>query len=74
MRAALALGADRAILVSTEQVLEPFHIAQILQKIVEQENPQLVILGKQAIDDDCNQTGQMLAGLLGWPQAHLLRN
>lgn len=69
LRAALALGADRAILVLTEQLLEPFYIAQILQKIVEQENPQLVILGKQAIDDDCNQTGQMLAGLLGWPQA-----
>lgn len=69
LRAALALGADRAILVLTEQLLEPFYIAQILQKIVAQENPQLVILGKQAIDDDCNQTGQMLAGLLGWPQA-----
>ncbi len=69
LRAALALGADRAILVLTEQLLEPFYIAQILQKIVGQENPQLVMLGKQAIDDDCNQTGQMLAGLLGWPQA-----
>ncbi len=69
LRAALALGADRAILVLTEQLLEPFYVAQILQKIVGQENPQLVILGKQAIDDDCNQTGQMLAGLLDWPQA-----
>lgn len=68
LRTALALGADRAILIVTEQMLEPFHIAKILQKIVEKEQPQLVILGKQAIDDDCNQTGQMLAGFLGWSQ------
>lgn len=68
LRAALALGADQAVLVNTESSLEPFCVAQILQKIVEQEQPQLVILGKQAIDNDCNQTGQMLAALLDWPQ------
>lgn len=68
LRAALALGADRAILVLTEQSFESLLIARIVQKIVLQEQPQLVILGKQAIDDDSNQTGQMLAGFLGWPQ------
>ena len=68
LRAALALGADRGILVKTQQTLEPLNIAKLLQALVEQESPQLVILGKQAIDDDCNQTGQMLAGLLDWPQ------
>lgn len=68
LRAALALGADRAILAVTEHAFESFLIARILQKIVLQEQPQLVILGKQAIDDDSNQTGQMLAGFLGWPQ------
>lgn len=68
LRAALALGADRAILILTELTLEPILIAQVLKKSVEREQPNLVILGKQAIDDDCNQTGQMLAGLLGWPQ------
>jgi electron transfer flavoprotein beta subunit len=69
LRHALALGADRAIHIKTEDLLEPLHAAKILQKIVTQEAPGLVILGKQAIDDDCNQTGQMLAGLLNWPQA-----
>ncbi len=68
LRAALARGADRAILIETDDVLEPLNIAKILKVMVEQEKPDLVILGKQAIDDDCNQTGQMLAGLLGWSQ------
>ena len=69
LRTALALGADRAILVETEVELQPLAVAKLLRAIVQKENPQLVILGKQAIDDDCNQTGQMLAALLGWPQA-----
>lgn len=68
LRQALALGADRAILVETNQEIQPLMAAKILQKIVEKETPQLVIMGKQAIDDDANQTGQMLAGLLNWAQ------
>jgi electron transfer flavoprotein beta subunit len=68
IRTALAMGADRGILVKTDTVVEPLGVAKILAKVVAQENPQLVILGKQAIDDDSNQTGQMLAALLGWPQ------
>jgi electron transfer flavoprotein beta subunit len=68
LRTALAMGADRAILVTAEEKVEPLGVAKILAKIVEEEQPQLVILGKQAIDDDNNQTGQMLAGLLGWGQ------
>ena len=68
LRTALAMGADRAILVVSEEKAEPLAVAKILAKIVEEEQPQLVILGKQAIDDDNNQTGQMLAGLLGWGQ------
>jgi len=68
LRTALAMGADRAILVTSEEKVEPLGVAKILAKIVEEEQPQLVILGKQAIDDDNNQTGQMLAGLLGWGQ------
>jgi electron transfer flavoprotein beta subunit len=68
LRTALAMGADRAILVKTEASVEPLAVAKLLKKIVESEKPELVIMGKQAIDDDCNQTGQMLAGLLGWPQ------
>ena len=68
LRTALAMGADRAILVTSEQKVEPLGVAKILAKIVEEEQPSLVILGKQAIDDDNNQTGQMLAGLLGWGQ------
>jgi electron transfer flavoprotein beta subunit len=68
IRTALAMGADRGILVKTDAQLEPLHVAKILKGIVAQESPGLVILGKQAIDDDCNQTGQMLAALLGWPQ------
>jgi electron transfer flavoprotein beta subunit len=68
IRTALAMGADRGILVKTDQPMEPLSVAKILKKVVEQENPQLVIMGKQAIDDDSNQTGQMLGALLGWPQ------
>jgi electron transfer flavoprotein beta subunit len=68
LRTALAMGADRAILVQTEEEVEPLAVAKILAKIAEEEQPQLVILGKQAIDDDNNATGQMLAALLGWPQ------
>ncbi|WGD29062.1 electron transfer flavoprotein subunit beta/FixA family protein [Ancylobacter sp. WKF20] len=70
IRTALAMGADRGIWVKTEEVgVEPLAVAKLLKAIVAQEAPGLVILGKQAIDDDCNQTGQMLAALLGWPQA-----
>jgi electron transfer flavoprotein beta subunit len=68
LRTSLAMGADRAILVTTDQDVEPLAVAKILQKIVAEEAPQMVILGKQAIDDDSNQTGQMLAALLGWAQ------
>ena len=68
LRTALGMGADRGILVESNQPLEPLAVSKILAKIVERENVNLVILGKQAIDDDCNQTGQMLAALLGWPQ------
>jgi electron transfer flavoprotein beta subunit len=68
IRTGLAMGADRGIHVKTEGTVEPLAVAKILKKIVEEEKPGLVILGKQAIDDDCNQTGQMLAALLGWPQ------
>jgi electron transfer flavoprotein beta subunit len=69
LRTALALGADRAILVQTDVELQPLAVAKLLQAIVKKESPELVILGKQAIDDDANQTGQMLAALLDWPQA-----
>jgi len=69
LRTALALGADRAILVETDADLQPLAVAKLLKAVVEQEKPDLVILGKQAIDDDANQTGQMLAALLDWPQA-----
>ncbi|TCT03681.1 electron transfer flavoprotein beta subunit [Tepidamorphus gemmatus] len=68
IRTALAMGADRGILVKTDGPVEPLAVAKILKAIVEAEAPGLVILGKQAIDDDANQTGQMLAALLGWPQ------
>ena len=68
LRTALAMGADRAILVKAEGTVEPLAVAKILKGIVDAEAPGLVILGKQAIDDDCNQTGQMLAALLGWAQ------
>ncbi|KWF91842.1 electron transfer flavoprotein subunit beta [Burkholderia cepacia] len=69
LRAALAVGADRAIHVQTDADVEPLAVAKLLQAVVRKEEPTLVLLGKQAIDDDCNQTGQMLAGLLAWPQA-----
>jgi electron transfer flavoprotein beta subunit len=68
IRTALAMGADRGILVKTDAAIEPLGVAKILAKVVEQEKPDLIIVGKQAIDDDANQTGQMLAALLGWPQ------
>jgi electron transfer flavoprotein beta subunit len=68
LRTALAIGADRAILVETEVVLQPLAVAKLLKALVDKERPGLVILGKQAIDDDANQTGQMLAALLDWPQ------
>ena len=68
LRTALAMGADRAILVKAEGDIEPLGVAKVLKGVVEAEKPGLVILGKQAIDDDSNQTGQMLAALLGWPQ------
>ena len=68
IRYAIALGADRGILVQTDQELEPLAVAKLLKAVAERENPDLIILGKQAIDDDCNQTGQMLAALLDWPQ------
>jgi len=68
LRTALAMGADRGILVQTDAETQPLAVAKVLKALVEKEGPTLVILGKQAIDDDCNQTGQMLAALLGWPQ------
>ena len=68
IRTALAMGADRGILVTSDQPLEPLGIAKLLKAIVDKEQPELVILGKQAVDNDNNQTGQMLAALLGWPQ------
>ena len=69
LRTAMAIGADRAILADTSVDLQPLAVAKLLKAIADKEQPQLIILGKQAIDDDCNQTGQMLAALLGWPQA-----
>jgi electron transfer flavoprotein beta subunit len=69
LRTGMAIGADRAILVETTVELEPLAVAKLLKAVADKEQPQLIILGKQAIDDDSNQTGQMLAALLGWPQA-----
>ena len=69
LRTAMAIGADRGILVETTAELEPLAVAKLLKALADKEQPQLIILGKQAIDDDSNQTGQMLAALLGWPQA-----
>jgi electron transfer flavoprotein beta subunit len=69
LRTALAMGADRAILVETEENVEPLAVAKIVKSVAQAEQPGLVIVGKQAIDDDSNQTGQMLSALLGWPQA-----
>ena len=69
LRTALAMGADRAILIETDETVEPLAVAKLLAKVAGEENPGLILLGKQAIDDDSNQTGQMLAALLGWGQA-----
>src|SRR5438445_4559344 len=69
IRTALAMGADRGILVQTDVELQPLAVAKLLKAVIDTEKPEIVIIGKQAIDDDCNQTGQMLAALLGWPQA-----
>ena len=69
LRTALAMGADRAILVETDQEVQPLAVAKVFKALCEKEKPGLVIMGKQAIDDDCNQSGQMLAALLNWPQA-----
>jgi electron transfer flavoprotein beta subunit len=69
LRTALAIGADRAILVESDVELQPLAVAKLLKALVEKEQPQIVFCGKQAIDDDANQTGQMLAALMGWPQA-----
>jgi electron transfer flavoprotein beta subunit len=69
IRQALAMGADRGLLIKTDAEIEPLAVAKLLKAVCGEEKPELVILGKQAIDDDCNQTGQMLAALLGWPQA-----
>ena len=74
VRKALAVGADKGIHVKTEGVLEPLAVSKIIQKIVEKEKPDLIFMGKQAIDDDCNQTGQMLSALLNWPQATFASN
>jgi len=72
IRTALAMGADRGVLVKSDDELQPLAVAKLFKALVEKETPDLVLLGKQAIDDDSNQTGQMLAGLLGWPQATFL--
>ncbi len=69
VRKALAVGADRGIHVKADGILEPLTVSKLLQKVVDKEKPDLVLMGKQAIDDDCNQTGQMLSALLNWPQA-----
>jgi len=74
LRTALAMGADRGILVRTDIELQPLAVAKLIKAIIERESPDLVILGKQAIDDDSNQTGQMLAALLGWPQGTFASN
>ncbi|MBL4787003.1 MAG: electron transfer flavoprotein subunit beta/FixA family protein [Cohaesibacteraceae bacterium] len=74
LRTGLAMGADRGILIKTDQTIEPLAVAKILKAVVEEEKPELVILGKQAIDDDCNQTGQMLSAMLGWSQGTFASN
>ncbi len=74
LRTALAIGADRGVLVQTDVELQPLAVAKLLKAVIEKEQPQLVILGKQAIDDDAGQTGQMLAALLDWPQATFASN
>ena len=74
IRTALAMGADRGILIQTDDEVQPLAVAKLLKAVVDKESPDLVILGKQAIDDDSNQTGQMLAALLGWSQATFASN
>ena len=74
VRKALAVGADRGILVKADGIIEPLAVSKILQKVVEKEKPDLVFMGKQAIDDDCNQTGQMLSAFLNWPQTTFVSN
>ena len=74
IRTALAMGADRGVFVNTPASIEPLAVAKILQKIVVKESPSIVLMGKQAIDDDCNQTGQMLSALLGWSQGTFISN
>src|ERR1700750_1628534 len=69
IRTALAMGADRGVLVQTDAELQPLAVAKLLKAVIDKEHPEIVIIGKQAIDDDCNQTGQMLSALLGWSQA-----
>jgi electron transfer flavoprotein beta subunit len=69
LRTAMAIGADRGVLIETAEELQPLAVAKLIKAVADKEQPQIIILGKQAIDDDCNQTGQMLAALLGWPQA-----
>jgi len=68
LRTAMAIGADRGVLIETDADLQPLAVAKLLKAVADKEQPQLIVLGKQAIDDDCNQTGQMLAALIGWPQ------
>lgn len=68
IRTALAMGADRGILIQTDESVEPLSVAKLLKAVVDEEKPEIALLGKQAIDDDCNQTGQMLGALLDWPQ------
>lgn len=72
LRSALALGADRGILIETQDTLEPLSIAKLIARVAGEEKPDVILMGKQAIDDDCNQTGQMVAGLLGWSQGTFL--
>ena len=74
LRTAMAMGADRGILVETDAEVQPLAVAKVMKAIVEKESPKLVIMGKQAIDDDSNQSGQMVAALLGWPQAAFISN
>ena len=68
IRKALAMGADRGILIKTDELVEPLNVAKLIKAVSDEENPEIIILGKQAIDDDSNQTGQMLSALLGWSQ------
>jgi len=74
LRTAMAMGADRGILVETDAEVQPLAVAKVMKAIAAKENPKLIIMGKQAIDDDCNQSGQMTAALLGWPQAAFISN